>query len=129
MELGFQEVHTAILVPGAYNNLPAARQLAGAVRSVARRDSGSYAVDCKFEERVANRIPVYQSCRRPVGKTIRLLDRKTVRLLEYFSFPKILEEVVDIDNLNARRCAVDSVVRNKHQLAVGMFFLKCIQPF
>ena len=52
MELGFQEVHTAILVPCTYDNLPASRQLAGAFCSVARRGIGRDAVDCKFKERV-----------------------------------------------------------------------------
>ena len=124
MELGFQEVHTAILVPCAYDNLPASRQLAGAVRSVAWRDSGSYAVDCKFKERVED-----EQANSLTGEQSGGLFACKPFFLEYFSFPKILEEVGDVDNLNARRCAIDSVVRNKHQLAVGMFFVKCFQSF
>ena len=52
MELGFQEVHTAVLVSRTYDNLPASRQLAGAFCSLARRGIGRDAVDCKFKERV-----------------------------------------------------------------------------
>ncbi len=58
MELGFQEVHTSVLVPCTYDNLPASRQLAGAFCSVALRGIGRYAVDCKFKERVES-LTVY----------------------------------------------------------------------
>ena len=124
MESCFQEIYSIILVPSAYYYFPASRQLAGAFCSVARRDSGSYAVDCKFEERVED-----EQANSLTGEQSGGLFACKPFFLEYFSFPKIIEEVVDIDNLNARRCAVDSVVRNKHQLAVGMFFVKCFQPF